>query len=141
MAQGALLSAIAFLAARSRGRDRNPIAVSAGAALLGVGAGIIVAGAAALGGNLTPCPKPSDDATLVQSGVFSRVRHPLYMGLIMMSVGWALVRQSAPALVIALGSMPFFDAKARREERWLRERFPDYGDYQRRVKRFIPGVY
>jgi protein-S-isoprenylcysteine O-methyltransferase Ste14 len=37
--------------------------------------------------------------------------------------------------------MPFFDLKARREERWLRERFADYDDYARRVKRFIPGFY
>jgi protein-S-isoprenylcysteine O-methyltransferase Ste14 len=141
LAQGALLSAIAFLAARSRGRDRNPIAVSAGAALLGVGAGIFLAGAAALGRNLTPFPKPVDGSVLVRQGVFSVMRHPIYTGLMMMSVGWALVWQSAPALVIALGTMPFLDAKTRREEQWLRERFPDYGDYQRRVKRFVPGLY
>lgn len=141
LAQGALLSAIAFLAARSRGRGRNPIAVSAGAALLGVGAGIIVIGTAALGRNLTPFPKPADDAVLVREGVFSLMRHPLYTGVMMISVGWALAWQSAPALVVALGSVPFFDAKARREEQWLREKFPEYRDYQRSVKRFMPGLY
>ncbi len=111
------------------------------ATLLGLGAGIILAGAAALGSNLTPFPRPLDRAVLVRQGIFSLMRHPVYAGLLMMSVGWALVCQSMPALSIAFGLVPFFDAKARREERWLREKFPDYGDYQRRVKRFIPGVY
>ena len=35
----------------------------------------------------------------------------------------------------------FFDRKARREERWLRSRFPKYAAYERRVRRFIPGIY
>ena len=42
---------------------------------------------------------------------------------------------------MALGLMPFFDAKARREEKWLREKFSEYGEYESRVKRFIPRIY
>jgi protein-S-isoprenylcysteine O-methyltransferase Ste14 len=34
--------------------------------------------------------------------------------------------------------MPFFHAKARREEHWLRWQFPEYADYEQRVRRFIP---
>jgi len=32
-------------------------------------------------------------------------------------------------------------AKAVREERWLRERYPEYRDYEQRVKRFVPWVW
>jgi len=35
----------------------------------------------------------------------------------------------------------FFDLKSRREERWLREAYPEYGDYQKRVKKLVPWVY
>jgi hypothetical protein len=35
----------------------------------------------------------------------------------------------------------FFDAKARHEERWLRQQFPAYAGYERRVRRFIPWIY
>jgi protein-S-isoprenylcysteine O-methyltransferase Ste14 len=35
----------------------------------------------------------------------------------------------------------FADFKATREERWLRERFPDYPDYARRVRKLIPFVH
>lgn len=56
-------------------------------------------------------------------------------------VGVALVWQSWRALLMALGLIPFFDAKARREEKWLREKFSEYGEYEKCVKRFIPRIY
>jgi protein-S-isoprenylcysteine O-methyltransferase Ste14 len=34
-----------------------------------------------------------------------------------------------------------FDAKARREERWLVEKFPSYAGYQRRVRKLVPFLY
>jgi protein-S-isoprenylcysteine O-methyltransferase Ste14 len=35
----------------------------------------------------------------------------------------------------------FFDAKARHEERWLRQKFPAYAAYAQQVRRFIPWLY
>jgi protein-S-isoprenylcysteine O-methyltransferase Ste14 len=112
-----------------------------GVLFLSVAALCGIAGVAALKRNLTPFPKPSVETQFVQSGVYGLMRHPLYVAVLCASVGWALVWQSRPGLVAALVLALFLDAKARREERWLRERFPDYGDYQQRVRRFIPGVY
>ena len=34
-----------------------------------------------------------------------------------------------------------FDRKAAYEERWLRQKYSEYADYARAVKKFIPGVY
>jgi protein-S-isoprenylcysteine O-methyltransferase Ste14 len=115
--------------------------VTAGAALLLLGAAGGVAGVVHLGRNRTPFPKPLADVRLVQHGIYRWMRHPLYTSVIVASLGWALVWQSWPALVSALALAVFFDAKARREERWLRDRFPEYADYARRVRRFIPWVY
>jgi protein-S-isoprenylcysteine O-methyltransferase Ste14 len=56
------------------------------------------------------------------------------------SLGWALMFQSAASLAITLLLLPFFNAKARREERWLREAFPGYEEYSRRVGRFFPRL-
>jgi protein-S-isoprenylcysteine O-methyltransferase Ste14 len=44
-------------------------------------------------------------------------------------------------LAVSLSLAVFFDAKARREELWLRQQFPDYDRYARQVRRFIPWVY
>jgi protein-S-isoprenylcysteine O-methyltransferase Ste14 len=94
-----------------------------------------------LGTNRTPFPRPKDDARLVTSGIYARVRHPLYLSVICLGFGWALLWRSWPALALAAMQIPFFDAKARHEERWLSAQFPDFAAYARRVKRFIPGVY
>jgi protein-S-isoprenylcysteine O-methyltransferase Ste14 len=141
LAQGALLLAVALLAMRFRGKGRHPSLAFTGIALLSLGAGAILAGAVALGRNLTPFPKPREKARLVRHGIFTLIRHPLYTGVMLMSLGWALVWQSLAALLMALGLIAFLDAKARREESWLREKFAEYLDYEGRVKRFIPGIY
>ncbi len=66
-------------------------------------------------------------------------------GYIWRSSLWALLGRWLwrhwPALTLAVAQAPFFDAKARHEERWLNERLDDYAGYDRRVKRFIPGIY
>jgi len=113
----------------------------AGWLLLAVAAIYGLAGTLALGRNLTPFPKPSGRTRLVQRGIYALVRHPLYAAVICSAMGWSLLRASWPALggsaVLAL----LLDAKARREEQWLRRQFPEYVSYQERVKRFLPWIY
>lgn len=141
LGQGTLLLAVAVLAVRFHGTAPRRAIASTGAVLLGLGTGVISAGAIALGRNLTPFPKPSKKGQFVRSGIFSLIRHPLYTGVMLASVGWAQLWQSRPALFVALALIPFFAAKARREEYWLREKFPEYAYYERQVNRFIPRIY
>jgi protein-S-isoprenylcysteine O-methyltransferase Ste14 len=100
-----------------------------------------VAGAIRLGPNLTPFPKPAASSRLVKHGIYRFLRHPLYTAVFCGSLGWAFLWRSWPALIAALCLAPFFDAKARREERWLRQQFPEYQAYEQRVRRFIPWLY
>ncbi len=111
-----------------------------GGGLLLAGSGFGIAGVRVLGRNRTPFPQPRADAELVQRGIYARVRHPLYTSVMLVSFGWALLWRSGPAFATALVLVPFFQAKARREERWLRQRFPEYADYARRVPRFCPRI-
>ena len=141
LAQGALLGSVVLLAIFFRGSGFPAGIQIAGVALMIVGAGVALAGTWALGRNLTPFPKPMERAQLVQHGIYAVIRHPLYTSVITVAFGWALVWQSWPALLVAVMLIPFFHAKARHEERWLREKFPDYADYERRVRRFIPWIY
>ena len=115
-------------------------AIVAGAALFIVSGWFGIAGVMALGRNLTPYPQPREGSQLVQRGIYARVRHPLYTSVMLASVGWALIWQSSLSLLAALALVPFFHAKARHEERWLRDKFPVYADYARRVPRFIPSL-
>ena len=88
-------------------------------------------------GRLAHGQQPSD---LPEDWCDPGIRHPLYTSVIAVAVGWALVWQSWPALVVAAALIPFFGAKARREERWLREIFPEYAEYEKRVPRFLSRV-
>jgi protein-S-isoprenylcysteine O-methyltransferase Ste14 len=94
-----------------------------------------------LGNSLTPLPHPRDDSQLVQKGVYGIVRHPIYSGLILGGLGWALHQMSVTHLLGTIAIFLFFNAKASREEIWLKERYPDYSEYCQRVKKLIPGVY
>lgn len=105
------------------------------------GALLIFWGFVSLGDALTPFPRPLDGATLNQGGPYRWMRHPIYSGVMLASFGWALWRLSAAGAICALALALFFDRKAVHEEIWLRQKYPDYPDYARRVKKFIPGLY
>ena len=119
-------------------RAASPIA---GAVLLVAGGLWIVAGAAGLGRSLTALPYPKDDGTLVDTGAFAFVLHPMYCGGIWAAVGCALCTRSLLTLAYAAVLTVFFDVKASREERWLASAFPGYTAYQARVRKLIPFVY
>ncbi|MBI3875937.1 MAG: isoprenylcysteine carboxylmethyltransferase family protein [Verrucomicrobia bacterium] len=106
-----------------------------------LGAIVGIAGAVALGRHRTPFIEPRHDSLLVQHGIYRFIRHPLYASLILLCAGWSVLWQSA-AGGIATGLLTLLlDAKARREEMRLRSKFPEYADYERRVKRLVPGIY
>ena len=112
-----------------------------GIILLFAGLMLAAAGALNLGRNLTPLPRPKEHATLVVTGAYRLVRHPIYSGIIFMAFGWALWLHGWLTLWYALLLFAFFDIKSRREERWLEEKFPEYTAYRRRVRKLIPFVY
>jgi protein-S-isoprenylcysteine O-methyltransferase Ste14 len=111
-------------------------------AMLGLGALIlIVKGLIDLGKNLTPLPYPIENGELIQTGIYSIVRHPLYSGLILAACGWTIFQMSISHLIATAILLIFFDIKANREETWLSEKYPDYSDYRQGVKKLIPGIY
>jgi protein-S-isoprenylcysteine O-methyltransferase Ste14 len=113
----------------------------AGAMLMLVGCVLVVAGLIHMGRGLTPLPYPRDGAHLIQEGPFALVRHPMYSGGLSLALGWALYVQGWLTLGYVIALFVFLDAKSRREERWLTEKFPAYATYQRRVRKIIPFVY
>lgn len=127
-------------------RPDLPTAARAGAFVVGFalgGAGFLLAmaGLFDLGRNLSIFPHPKADAELVVGGAYSFVRHPIYSGLIVGAVGWALINTSVMTLLYAGILFVFFDVKSRREERHLTLKFPRYVQYKRLVPKLIPFVY
>jgi protein-S-isoprenylcysteine O-methyltransferase Ste14 len=118
------------------------VTLVSGLGLGAVGLVLTVLGTLGLGSrNLSAFPRPPDGAGLVTTGAYALVRHPIYSGVNLMALGWALGRRSPLTLAYAFILFIFFDIKSRREEQWLRAKFSQYADYQRRVKKLIPFLY
>ena len=112
------------------------------ASILSLGALILIMkGLIDLGKNLTPLPYPIDNGELVQTGIYSIVRHPLYSGLIFAALAWTIFQMSLSHFIATAILLIFFDIKANREETWLTQKYPDYSEYRQRVKKIIPGIY
>ena len=136
-----LLTAVAVLGIVCRQEPKREFILLCGLASLLAAAVTGLAGLINLGRNLTPFPRPSAQTRLVRHGIYRLIRHPLYTAVMCSAVGWSLCWQSWPALAASLALVVYLDAKARHEERWLRRQFPDYADYARCVKRFVPWLY
>ncbi len=143
VAQGVLFAAT--VVAPKRGGEWPPAARTAasvfGVPLAGAGAAVTVAGFRALGDNLTAMPHPKDDAALVEDGIYRVVRHPIYSGFILAALGAGLLTRNPVRVLLGIALFVFFDAKSRREEAWLTEKFPAYLAYRQRVKKLLPGLY
>ncbi len=101
----------------------------------------LLGGSINLGTNLTPLPHPKDDSQLVTAGVYSLVRHPIYSGVIFLVLAYSCWQGSLFHAIASIVFFIFFDAKARKEESWLREKFADYEAYRSQVKKLIPWIY
>lgn len=72
---------------------------------------------------------------------FFALHHPLYSSQLFTGFGWIIFTLSLSHLLLLAVAFLFFSYKADKEELWLKERYPEYEEYKRRVKKFIPWVY
>ncbi|HKD16982.1 MAG TPA: isoprenylcysteine carboxylmethyltransferase family protein [Thermoanaerobaculia bacterium] len=80
--------------------------------------------------------------TVVSTGPYARVRHPLYAGFVVFVVGAALLLGSWWGVAGAFVLIVLVAVRAVGEERMLRERLPGYAEYMREVRyRFVPGIW
>jgi protein-S-isoprenylcysteine O-methyltransferase Ste14 len=79
---------------------------------------------------------------LVSSGLYGVIRHPSYLGLFVLSLGWGLAFRSGVGVILAVLTLPVVLARIDAEERLLSETFgAEYDAYRARTWRLIPYVY
>ena len=82
---------------------------------------------------------PQRASALVQTGVFGLTRNPMYLGMLMVLIGWAAYLGNAVSvLVLPLFVVLLNTLQIKPEERILRERFGEhYSRYAARVRRWV----
>jgi protein-S-isoprenylcysteine O-methyltransferase Ste14 len=79
---------------------------------------------------------------LVTDGIYGVIRHPSYLGAIVLMFGWALAFRSGFGVILAALIIPPLIARIRSEEALLRSQFGEqYDAYCRHTSRLIPGLY
>ena len=80
--------------------------------------------------------------TVVDTGVYGVVRHPMYAGLLLVLVGLGLWLESYAAALLAVVPMGLLVVRIGLEERFLRRELPGYREYAARVPhRLLPGIW
>jgi protein-S-isoprenylcysteine O-methyltransferase Ste14 len=79
---------------------------------------------------------------LVTTGLYGVIRHPSYLGLFVLTLGWGLVFRSGVGVAIAVLMLIVLLARIAAEERLLGETFgTEYEAYRARTWRLVPYVY
>jgi protein-S-isoprenylcysteine O-methyltransferase Ste14 len=78
---------------------------------------------------------------LTTSGPYAYTRNPLYLGSLIMAVGFAVAAKSGWVLfVMVLMFLGIYVPVIRAEEALLRRKFPSFEEYVRRVPQLLPRI-
>jgi protein-S-isoprenylcysteine O-methyltransferase Ste14 len=82
------------------------------------------------------------DQKVISTGPYATVRHPMYASGLLYLLGTPLALGSYWGLVPFAAMLPFLIWRLFDEERFLRERLPEYREYQQKVRhRLVPRIW
>jgi protein-S-isoprenylcysteine O-methyltransferase len=80
--------------------------------------------------------------TVTDRGPYRHIRHPGYLGSLLIWCGFALASGSAVVVgTVAALLVPAYAHRMNAEEELLDHDLPDYADYRSRTKRLVPRVW
>lgn len=117
----------------------SPLFSGLGLVLLFLGLGLCIWSRLAMGQNWGMPMSQKAEPELVSSGPYRSIRHPIYSGILLATIGSIFIAGLAwIVLLIVVGG--YFIYSAYREEGNLSRSLPGYKDYRRHTKMFIPLV-
>lgn len=113
-----------------------------GVALTALGIGLAIWARLYIGQNWSSAPSVKIGHELVDTGPYTWVRHPIYSGLLVATVGTALARGQVRGVLAFLLLWPAFLLKSRIEERFMLKTFgSQYDEYSRSTGALIPRLH
>jgi protein-S-isoprenylcysteine O-methyltransferase Ste14 len=89
---------------------------------------------------LTAEPLPKENGKLSTGGLYKYVRHPMYSGVLLLSLGIAVTSGSVIKYALVGILALLFHFKTRYEEKYLRMQYPEYELYAKKTPKFIPFI-
>ena len=78
---------------------------------------------------------------LATSGPYAYTRNPLYLGSLLIGLGFAVASRSLwVGMVLVVMFFAIYVPVIRGEEKFLKEKFPEFEEYARRVPRMLPRL-
>ena len=112
-----------------------------GAALTALGIAVAIWARLYLGRNWSASPAMKEGHELVTTGPYAFVRHPIYSGIILATLGTGLTG-SIFGIVLFVIVTTMFLIRVGTEERYMLELFPGaYPAYRARTKRLVPLIW
>ena len=93
-----------------------------------------------LGENLSPLPYPIKEAILIKDNSYQKVRHPLYKGILFISLGICIFSLSLLHLLLFISISYILKIKALKEEEKLKIKFPQYKKYIKEVPAIVKNI-
>jgi len=90
--------------------------------------------------NFNIVPELKDGCSLVTTGIYRYIRHPMYTSVILMMLGVVLCSTSPLAWGLWAALIVVLLLKAYREEKLWIEHDPCYSEYRKNTKYFIPYI-
>lgn len=83
--------------------------------------------------------RPDASSNLVTTGIYRWTRNPMYLGMLLVLLGWALFLGHVPAVVLAAAFVPLMNRlQIHPEERALATLFgAGFADYRAKVRRWL----
>ena len=120
----------------------SPALAYSGLAVTAIGIAFAIWARFWLGENWSGTVTIKENHSLVKTGPYSIVRHPIYTGFLSALIGTILVYHEVRGLIALAFIMVMLLLKIRTEEQFMREQFgTEYVEYSRRVKTLVPFVY
>jgi len=95
-----------------------------------------------IGRNWSPLIELKEGHQLMRTGPYALVRHPIYSGFMLATLGTAIANRAIVGFLSVLLVVAAWGYKARLEEKALRERFGEgYEAYRKTVKSLVPFIW
>jgi protein-S-isoprenylcysteine O-methyltransferase Ste14 len=78
---------------------------------------------------------------LVTSGIYSVIRHPMYLAIILLLAGSCIMLKALYSWIFVILNFYALYIRIKKEEAFLEENFPEYSSYMKKTYKLFPFLY